>query len=291
MFEKIIYKFKSLRVNFVSDEKYLEKRFIQKLGYIPNFNDPQSFNEKVTARMIFERDHAHTKLADKLAVREFVVNKIGETYLVPLIGIYKHCKEINFDALPDQFVLKCTHDSGSAVVCNDKRTFKFDCSKQKLKKHLNMNMYVMKREWHYRNVPAMIVAETYIDLYEDSSNIYTITTCRVHCFEGQPEFVEIDIENDASAYYSNIYDTEWNLQSFKVDLKNNSPDEISKPPQFEEMMSLAKKLCFQSGYSRIDFLLSKDSVFFSEITLTPNAGRMVIEPKEWDLKLGQYWKN
>ena len=96
MIEKIIYKFKSLRVNFVSDEKYLAKRFIQKLGYVPNFREPQSFNEKVTARMIFDRDNTHTKLADKLAVREFVINKIGEKYLVPLLGVYRNCKEIDF---------------------------------------------------------------------------------------------------------------------------------------------------------------------------------------------------
>ena len=291
MFENIIYKFKSLRVNFVSDEKYLAKRFIQKLGYVPNFNQPQSFNEKVTARMIFDRDDTHTQLADKLAVRQFVIDKIGENYLVPLLGVYKDCKEIDFDALPDQFVLKCSHDSGSAVVCKNKNNFALDCSKQKLKQHMNMNMYVMKREWHYKNVPAMIIAETYIELYQDASKRYTITTCRVHCFEGQPEFVEIDIEKADSECYSNIYDTQWTLQSFKVDLKNNAPDEIAKPSQFEEMIGLAKKLCFESGYSRIDFLLSQDRVFFSEITLTPNAGRMVIEPKEWDLKLGQYWKN
>ena len=113
----------------------------------------------------------------------------------------------------------------------------------------------------------------------------------MHCFEGEPEFIEIDIENDDAQCYSNIYDTQWNLQCFKVDLKSNVPDEISEPLQFVEMLGLAKKLCFESGYSRIDFLLSRDRVYFSEITLTPNAGRMVIEPREWDLKLGQYWKN
>ena len=100
---------------------------------------------------------------------------------------------------------------------------------------MNMNMYVMKREWHYKNVPAMIVAETYIDLYRDFSNVYTITTCRVHCFEGEPEFIEIDIENDDAQCYSNIYDTQWNLQCFKVDLKSNVPDEICEPSQFVEI--------------------------------------------------------
>lgn len=291
LIQQIIYKFKLWRIRFVSDEKYLTKRFIQKLGYAPNFHLPQSFNEKVTARMIFERDNTHSKLADKFAVREMVINKIGEHYLVPLLAVYKSCEDINFEALPNQFVLKCTHDSGSATVCKDKSQFNFDYSKQKLKNHMLMNMYVMKREWHYKNICPMILAEHYIELYQDAVNDFTLTTCRVHCFEGKPEFVEVDIENDQFERFSNVYNTQWCLQPFKVDLKDNSPNEIAKPFQCEEMMSLAQKLCFELGYSRIDFLLSKDKVYFSEITLTPNAGRMVIEPKEWDLKLGAYWKN
>ena len=292
MIEKIIYKFKSLRVSFVSDEKYLTKRFIQKLGYIPNFHSPQSFNEKVTARMIFERDDTHTKLADKLAVREIVIDKVGENYLVPLLGVYKSCTEINLEALPNQFVLKCTHDSGSAVVCKDKSQFNLDCSMQKLKKHMHMNMYVMKREWHYKNVCPMILAEKFIELYRDNSDEFSLTTCRVHCFEGVAEFSEIDIECNNGKLYSNIYDPNWNLQPFKVDCKENTPCEIRMPSKYNEMIELAEKLCLPKGYSRIDFLLSNDNrVYFSEITLTPNAGRMVIDPKEWDMKLGSYWKN
>lgn len=290
MLEKIIYKFKILRLHFVSDEKYLAKRFSKKLGYSPNFKQPSSFNEKVTARMIFDRDRLYTRLADKLAVREHIAAQIGESYLVPLLGTYRHCYDIDLNHLPDQFVLKCTHDSGSATVCTDKKNFQLKCAQQKLHIHLNKNMYVMKREWHYKNVPPMIMAEVFINLYKQ--DLYTLSTCRVHCFEGQPEFVEVDVETKEPKYYSNIYDTNWNLQPFKVDCKENAPDPIAKPDQFEEMLDLAKKLCLEKGYSRIDFLLSADKkVYFSEITLTPNAGRMVIEPKDWDFKLGQYWKN
>lgn len=292
LIQQIIYKFKLWRIRFVSDEKYLTKRFIQKLGYAPNFHLPQSFNEKVTARMIFERDNAHSKLADKLAVRDIIIDKIGEHYLVPLLGVYKSCKEIDLEALPNQFVLKCTHDSGSAVICKDKSKFDFDCSKQKLKKHMTMNMYVMKREWHYKNVCPMILAENFIELYQDTLNKFTLTTCRVHCFEGQAKFSEIDIECQNGELYSNIYDQNWNLQPFKVDRKENTPTNIQMPLKYKEMLNLAEKLCLCEGYSRVDFLLSNDDrVYFSEITLTPNAGRMVIEPKEWDMKLGSYWKN
>lgn len=291
MFEGLVYKFKELRVKFVSDEKYLTKRFKHKLGYMPNFNQPKSFNEKVTARMIFERNELHTKLADKLNVRTAIEEKIGKEYLVPLLGIYHNFKEINFDNLPKRFVLKCTHDSGSAIICSDKCNFKIENAKKKLKKHLKMNQYILKREWHYKGIPRYILAEQFVDLYEYTECQLKITTCRVHCFEGVVKFIEIDVSNSSGNEFSNIYDIFWNLQPFTVDLKGNTPVPLKKPKQFEEMLDLAEKLALDTSYSRIDFLLSQNGVFFSEITLTPNAGRMVIQPAKWDYELGTYWKN
>ena len=290
MIESLIYKFKVLRMKFVSDEGYLKKRFIRKLGYIPDFKHPKAFNEKVTARMIYDRNDLYEKLANKLAVRDLVIDKIGEKYLVPLIGVYKNYNEIDVNKLPTQFVLKCTHDSGSAILCRDKSKFNFEKAKDKLTKHMCMNMYVMKREWHYKNIPAFILAEEFVDLYKDLIYKFTITTCRVHCFQGQPKYLEIDVTSDSGVEYSNIYDTAWQLQPFTVDLKGNTPIALDAPPQLMEMNGLARIMSLSTGYSRIDFLLSQDEVFFSEITLTPNAGRMVIEPKEWDLKLGELWQ-
>lgn len=290
MFEKIIYKAKAMRVNFISDEKYLTKRFIKKLGYVPNLVKPESFNEKVTARMIFERDTLHTLLADKVAVRELIEEKIGKKFLVPLIGIYESFSDIKQTELPAQFVLKCSHDSGSAMICCNKEKFDFQAAECKLQKHLQMNMYVMKREWHYKNITARILAEEFIHLYKDEMNKLMITTCRVHCFEGQPKFIEVDVRDNECVEYSNIYDSEWRIQPFTVDMKKNSPVDLVQPPQLSKMLELSQQLNMVKGYSRVDFLLSQEDIYFSEITLTPNAGRMVIEPKEWDLKLGGFWK-
>ncbi len=291
MIENIIYQAKVIRTKFVSDKKYLTKRFVSKLGYIPNFNAPQSFNEKVTARMIFSRDSLHTKLADKAVVRKLVAEKIGWDYFVPLIGLYKSYDDIKFEQFPDKFVLKCNHDSGSAIICNNRNNFDVHKARLKINKHLSMNMYYLKREWHYKNIQPMILAEQYIDLFMDINNQYIITTCRIHCFEGKPEYLEVDIIDNLKNEYSNIYDTSWLLQPFKVDLKENAPNNIGRPPQLEKLLELSESLCFSYGYSRIDFLLSQDQVFFSEITLTPNAGRMIITPIEWDQKLGSLWKS
>ena len=289
MLENIIYSAKVIRAKFVSDRRYLTKRFIAKLGYTPNFDQPKSFNEKVTARMIYERAPLHTKLADKFAVREMLADKICCSHFVPLIGVYKCFEEIDFNQLPNKFVLKCNHDSGSAIVCDDKAQFDIKKAQHKLNHHLKQNMYFRKREWHYKDIVPLILAEQHIDLFIDQDNKLTITTSRVHCFEGQPRYIEVDVQDSQGVDYSNMYDTSWILQPFTVDLKNNTPTCLARPQKLNKMLQLSEDLCFKYGYSRIDFLLSQDDVFFSEITLTPNAGRMVITPSEWDEKLGALW--
>lgn len=291
MLNSLIYCAKIFRTLFVSDERYLKKRFIKKLGYIPNFKNPQTFNEKVTARMILDRCPFYTTLADKYAVRDLIIDRIGEQHIVPLVGVYQKFEDIQFDALPHQFVLKCTHDSGSAQICTNKDNFNIVRARTRTNQSLSMNMYYRKREWHYKNITPRIIVENYVDLYVDQATQSTITTCRVHCFEGKSEFVEVDVIGADGIDYSNIYNTSWELQLFTVDCKKSMPNEISEPLKFTKMIDLANTLCFKYGYSRVDFLLTKDEVYFSEITLTPNAGRMVIEPKEWDEKLGQYWKS
>lgn len=283
------YQAKVIRTRFVSDKKYLTKRFMCKLGYAPDFSAPKSFNEKVTARMIYERSPFFTKLADKCAVRDLISAKVGSEYLVPLVGVYACTDEIDFEQLPNQFVLKCTHDSGSAKICRDKSKLDVATVKAKIKNHMKKNMYFRKREWHYKDICPKILIEQYVDLYVDPATRATITTCRVHCFEGRPEYLEIDVQDAHGNDYSNMYDTRWNLQPFRVDLKENSPNALAKPAQLKNIVELSEKLCFTYGYSRVDFLLSQDHVYFSEITLTPNAGRMVITPVEWDLKLGSLW--
>lgn len=125
MYNHLTYLAKIIRTYFVSDKTYLSKRFVQKLGYLPNLYHPQSFNEKVTSRMIFERNSLYTALADKLTVRQLIEDKICISHVVPLLGVHHCFNEINFDQLTEKFVLKCNHDSGSALVCKDKNQFDF----------------------------------------------------------------------------------------------------------------------------------------------------------------------
>lgn len=291
MYNHLTYLAKIIRTYFVSDKTYLSKRFVQKLGYLPNLYHPQSFNEKVTSRMIFERNSLHTALADKLAVRQLIEDKICTSHVVPLLGVYHRFNEINFDQLPEKFVLKCNHDSGSALVCKDKNQFDFKKAERNLTRHLKQNMYYLKREWHYKNIKPVILVEQYVELLSDPETQLTIITCRVHCFEGQPKFIEVDIQDQFKNEYSNIYDLSWTLQPFTVDLKNNSPVCLKQPVRLGMVIELSQMLCLKHGYSRVDFLITDENIYFSEITLTPNAGRMIIKPSEWDSKLGEYWQS
>lgn len=284
--KKIEYLTKILRTKLISDHRYLKKKFMKKLGYTPNFKHPQSFNEKINYRILFDRSPIYTKLADKYFIRQLVTNKIGEKYLVPIISVHKRVSGINLSDLPDKFVIKCTHDSGSAIICTNKSEIDIQQIKQKINQHLKKNMYVITREWHYHKLSPLLMIEQYIPLFiDDKKN--KITACRNHCFEGKVKYIEIDIVNADGNEYTNVYDTKWILQPLKIDHKENTT--LTLPSHISETLELSEKLCLSYGYTRVDFLLSIDKIFFSEITLTPNAGRMPIKPIEWDYILGSLW--
>ena len=281
------YYFKQLRTLAQPDRVYLKNKFIRNLGYQPNFRHPMSLNEKINARMLFDRDPIYTRLADKISVREYVKEKIGEKYLVKILNTYRHPNEIELNTLPNRFVLKCNHDSGSTIICLDKSQFDLEMAKKKLNFHLKRNLYHVTREWHYKNISAQIICEEYIDLFDTQCPMIP-TTCRIHCFHGQPHYAEIDISDTKGCEYINVYDTQWQLQPFTLE-DPNTPEYIEKPLQFDNMLTLAKKLSIGVAYCRVDFLMSETTLLFSEMTFTPNAGRIPIKPKEWDYKLGELW--
>ncbi|MEQ4924718.1 ATP-grasp fold amidoligase family protein [Proteus hauseri] len=281
------YYFKQLRTVLVPDKTYLKNKFIRNLGYQPNFIIPTSLNEKINARMLYDRKPIYTQLADKIKVREYVTDKIGKQYLVPIIKIYAHPDEIMLDELPSRFVLKCNHDSGSAIICLDKANFALDKAKQKLAFHLKRNLYHVTREWHYKNIKPQIICEEYIDLFETECPMVP-TTCRIHCFQGNAHYAEIDLSDMEGNEYINVYNAHWQLQPFTLE-DPNTPEHVEKPLLFQDMLCLAEKLAQAFIYCRVDFLMSENRLLFSEMTFTPNAGRIPIKPKEWDYKLGELW--
>ncbi|EKT64776.1 ATP-grasp fold amidoligase family protein [Providencia burhodogranariea] len=286
--KKVEYLFKKLRSIVVSDKLYLTNKFIKNIGYTPNFNDPKSFNEKVNYRMLNDRNPLYTQLADKLSARNYVSQKIGEQYLVPILAAYNCAEEINIDKLPERFVLKCNHDSGSSIICQNKAEFDLQKAKDKLSFHLKKNLYYITRERHYKNIPAKIICEQYIDLFANKNRKLVPETCRIHCFSGKPIYAEVDYTDEFGNEYINIYDTQWQLQPMTFGYPNML-EPIPEPALFQEMLRLAQRLVSPFDYCRADFLMSDQRLYFSELTFAPSAGRTKIQPLSWDFRLGELW--
>lgn len=290
LMKKAEYFIKKLRTLIISDKAYLTKKFIKKLNYRPDFKAPKSFNEKVNFRMLHDKNSLYTQFADKMAVRDYISRTIGEEYLVPIIASYKNVDEINIDKLPERFVLKCNHDSGSSVICRNKTQFDRLKAKNKLAFHLTKNLYYITRERHYKNIPAQIICEEYIDLFANKNRKLVPETCRVHCFSGKPVYAEIDYTDKFGNEYINIYDINWQLQPVTFGYPNML-EPVPEPPLFKEMLRLAEILVTPFDYCRADFLMSDENMlYFSELTFTPNAGRTEISPLSWDFKLGELWE-
>ncbi|HHR6454608.1 TPA: ATP-grasp fold amidoligase family protein [Providencia alcalifaciens] len=283
------YFLKKIRTFIMSDKNYLTSKFIKKLGYYPNFNSPKSFNEKVNFRMIHDRNPLHSQFADKLAVREYVTQTIGQEHIVPILATYQHVDEIDLTKLPQRFVLKCTHDSGSSIICTDKSKFDLQKAKDKLSFHLMKNLYYITRERHYKNIPSQIICEEYIDLFEQKTRKLVPETCRIHCFSGKPVYAEIDYTDEDGTEFINLYDTDWQLQPVSFGYPQML-EPINEPTQFREMLRLAEILVTPFDYCRADFLMAENKLYFSELTFAPNAGRTVITPLSWDFKLGELWE-
>lgn len=288
--KKAEYFIKQLRTFVVSDKTYLANKFTKNLNYRPDFKAPKSFNEKVNFRMLRDKNPLYTQFANKLAVRDYVSRTIGNEYLVPILATYKNANEIIIDDLPECFVLKCSHDSGSSVICNNKAEFNWPKAKDKLAFHLTKNLYYITRERHYKNIPARIICEEYIDLFANKNKKLVPETCRVHCFSGKPVYAEIDYTDELGNEFTNIYDVNWQLQPVTFGYPNML-DPVPEPPLFKEMLRLAEILVTPFDYCRADFLMSdENTLYFSELTFAPNAGRTEISPLSWDFKLGELWE-
>lgn len=282
-FKYIEYLVKRLRFCLLTDRDYRIRRFIEDFQRPPDLLSPKTFNEKVMCRMLGDRNPLFTELADKLKMRERVKHHVGEQYLVPLLGVYKNVDEIDFNNLPDQFVLKCNHDSGSIIICQDKKAFDIRKAKKKLTFCLKRNMYYSSREWQYKDIEPRILCETCL-VSQDKNAAYVASVYRTHCFNGQPAYVEVDFCDHSGGKHTGIYDTNWNLQPDSTDKFY-----ISEPGCFREMLAVASALTMGIDYCRADFYIVDNRVYFSEFTFTPANGREKFYPEELDELLGSLW--
>lgn len=277
---------KFLRV-ITPDSWFIFFRFKDHLGYYPDLICPKTFNEKLQWLKINNRKPEYSQMVDKYSVRDYIRKKLGEEYLIPLVGgPWNSFQEINFDLLPDSFVLKCTHDSASVFVCKDKNSFDKNNVMHKIDRALSFNYYINGREWPYKTVKPKIIAEM---LMKDESS-EDIKDYKFFCFNGKVQYFKIDFDRFTN-HKANYYDRYGNIQPFcEVVCPNDLSKKLEMPRNLNEMISLAEKLSEGIPFVRIDFYNINGKIYFGEITFFPAGGFGKFYPNEWDLKLGKLIK-
>ena len=273
-------------LNWVPDNIYLFIISSLSLGYRVNLKNPRTYNEKLQWLKLYDRKSLYTQLVDKYTVREYIAEKIGEEYLIPLVGgPWNSVEEIDFDALPDQFALKTTHDSGGVVICNDKTNFDIEAAKTKLKKHMNRKYYYGKREWPYKNVKPRIIAEQYLE----NGDIGELKDYKFYCFGGEAKVVVVVTDrakNDTPTKFT-YFDMDFN----KLPICQGGPNDdgvLPKPDAFDEMRELSAKLSSEMTQVRVDLYEVNGKVFFGELTFFDSSGMEKFDPPEWDEIFGSW---
>ena len=269
----------------MDDRKYLEKLYRATFGKDLNLENPQTFNEKLQWLKLYDRKPVYTTMVDKYAAKEYVADKIGEEYIIPTLGVWDKFDDIDFDALPDQFVLKCTHDSGGLAICKDKKTFDIEAARKKINRCLKRNYYYIFREWPYKDIKPRIIAEKYM---VDESG-YELKDYKIFCFDGQPKimFIATDRANPEEETKFDFFDMEFNHLPFQNG-HPNAKKPIMQPKGFEKMKELAAKLSAGIPQVRVDFYDIDGKVYFGELTFSHWSGFVPFDPEEWDYKLGSW---
>ena len=265
------------------DDAYLKRKYCYKMGRELDLENPKTFTEKLQWLKLYDRRPEYTIMADKYAVKKFVADKIGTEYVIPLLGVWDRFEDIDFDALPEQFVLKCTHDSGGFAICRDKAKFDREAARKKLNSSLRNNYYPKSREWVYKNIPPRIIAEVYM---EDESSI-NLPVYKFFTFNGEPKIIQV-IQDDKTKQESiDYFDTNWQ----RLDLRQNYPNSkipLSRPQCLDEMLRLAAQLSAGVPHVRVDLYQINGKVYFSEFTFYSDAGLVPFIPSEWDNTLGSW---
>ena len=272
--------------NWMSDEKYLKILYKLRTGQKLNLDDPQTFNEKLQWLKLHDRRPEYTTMVDKYAVKKYVADKIGKQYIIPTLGAWDKFDDIDFDKLPDQFVLKCTHDSGGLVICRDKSKLDIKAAKKKLNRCLKHNYYWGNREWCYKNVKPRIIAEKYME----EKGKAVPEDYKIYCMNGEPKYIVVFHNRfDSSKPLSEtVYDTNWQPQHISLDEHFAVSEEITlKPECLDEILDITKALCADIPQVRVDFYIIENRIYFGEITLYTASGFQKMIPENMDIRLGQ----
>ncbi len=263
------------------EKKHLDILFTNVFGRHIDWENPKTFNEKLQWLKVYDKNPEHTKLVDKYAVREYIKETIGEEYLIPMIAVYDKVSDIDFDALPDSFVLKCTHGSACNIICPDKSKLDIKAAKKKLKKWMKTNYYSLSREWPYKNVKPRIVCEKFMK--DEATN--DLRDYKFFCFNGKMYFSFVASERQTDLKVT-FFDKNWN----KLPFERSHPCSkvpLSKPLNYDKMLQLAEQLSKDEPFLRVDFYEINNKIYFGELTFFPGGAFEAFDPEEYDYKFGE----
>lgn len=268
-------------LNLLSDKMYTRIKYRLKMGRPLNLQQPETFTEKLNWLKLYDHDPRYISLVDKWEVTEYVRKCVGEGYCIKKFGLWNSFDEIDFAELPEQFVLKCTNDSGGIVICRDKSQLDKTQARKILERSLKRNYYWHNREWPYKGVKPRILAEQYL-----SDNSGGLIDYKFFCFDGKPEFMFIATGRAQGKTCFDFYDMEFNW----IPVKQHYPNAEKKPEKpecFEEMAILAQKLAQGFKHVRVDFFQVEGKVYFGELTFTHFGGFERFEPEKYDYEFGK----
>jgi len=270
------------------DKLYLTLLYRLEMGHWIDWKSPKTFTEKIQWLKVYNRKPEYTTMVDKYAVKQYVADRIGDEYIIPTLGVWDKTEDIDWDSLPDQFVLKTTHGGGSGgvVICQDKSNLDKSAAVTKLNESMRSDIYSNLREWPYKNVPKRIIAEKFMAPVKETV-LTDLPDYKFFCFNGEPKYCQV-IRDRHFKETIDFYDMDWNHQEFVGlnPMAGNGSIPVDRPEHLEEMIEVCKKLSKDIPFVRVDLYVIDNKEYFGELTLYPASGVGHFSPEEWDAIFG-----
>lgn len=271
-------------MSLMPDAMYLKITYRAFIGEKLDLVNPRGFNEKLQWLKLYDRNPAYTSLVDKCSAKELVAERIGEQYIVPTLGVWKSFDQIDFNKLPNQFVLKTNHDSGTVIVCSDKKQFDLTAAKKTIDRSLSKNFFYVGREWPYKNITPVVFAEEFLSQGNSQNELIDY---KFLCFNGEVKCLFVCTGREKDDLRVDFFDKEWNPLPFERHYPK--ADMLPERPQtLEEMIVLSEKLSQGIPFVRVDFYYTGERIYFGEMTFYPGNGTEEFSSREWDERLGSW---
>ena len=272
------------KLKFLPPPFYVKAYYEYYSGKKLNLKNPREFNEKIQWLKVYYKDPRLTQLVDKYSVRKYVKEKVGEKYLNELLGVYHRAKDVDFSSLPERFVIKGVHGCHFNLIVRDKAELVPWKARLLMRKWLSKNQYYRGGlEWAYKNIPPLLIAEKYLEeMGKEMINDY-----KFFCFDGQPQFIQVDLERGVKDFRC-FYNTAWEKLPFSTEDNTYYEGDVPQPDNYEEMLSVATKLADDFPFVRVDLYNIEGRIIFGEMTFYPSDGRNRIIPEKYNLIIGDY---